>query len=370
MTDPATPTRLQPVAPTGQPVVVTPAALTAILARVSREALQGDCLDAVMRRIVESLVQQLPIAVASIILLNEACTHFVKEVLAGHIDLELPQPLPWPVDVGAAGRCARTGRPELITDVASDPDYVAGNRAVRAEYLVPIRHRERLHGVLNIESTRDDFFDTSVCNAFNTIADQIAGAIHLARVVSELESANRKLESLSMSDGLTGIANRRGFDRHLAECWKSLRGSAHALSLLLVDTDFFKPLNDASGHLYGDECLKELARLCTSCLEGPDDLVARYGGEELVLVLPRCDRDAAIRRAEYLRALVERQHMPHPGSSVCRWVTVSIGVGTAVPGAATTPRQLIEAADRAMYAAKAQGRNRVVHAETGDAPAE
>lgn len=370
MTDPATPTaRLQPVAPSTRPVEVTPAALTAILARVSREALQGDSLDAVMQRIVDSLVRQLPVAVASIILLDETCTHFVREVLAGHIDLELPAPLPWPVEVGAAGRCVRNGRPELISDVSDDPDYVAGNRAVRAEYLVPIRHRERLHGVLNIESTRKDFFDAAVCHAFDTIADQIAGAIHLARVVSELEAANRKLELLSMSDGLTGIANRRGFDRHLAASWESLHGSGRALALLLVDADFFKPLNDASGHLYGDECLKELARLCTSCLEGPDELVARYGGEELILVLPGCGHDAAMRRAEHLRALVERRRMPHPGSTVSGWVTVSIGVGTAVPGSAGTPRQLIEAADRAMYAAKAQGRNRVVHAAIGDAPA-
>ena len=90
---------------------------------------------------------------ASIVLLNEACTHFVHEVWAGELTLNVLQPADdWPVSKGAAGRCARTGVAQLIGDVSQDPDYLAGNSEVRSEYLVPIRHRGRLHGVLNIES--------------------------------------------------------------------------------------------------------------------------------------------------------------------------------------------------------------------------
>jgi diguanylate cyclase (GGDEF)-like protein len=337
------------------------ARLTPILAQVSREALQGEDLEAVLRRIVECIVRNLPVAIASIILLGEDGTHFVQEVWAG--DLELyPQELAhgWPVSVGAAGRCARTGSAQLIADVDSDPDYISGNSAVRSEYLVPIRHGARLHGVLNIESTHATFFTHEARAMFDAIADQVAGAIHLARVVAELEIANRKLEQLSMSDGLTGIANRRCFDQRLAAEWSWLAGEERDLALLLVDADAFKPLNDAHGHLYGDECLRELARLCTARADGTDDLVARFGGEELVLLLPGRDLGAALDIAEGLRQDVEAAAMPHSASQVARHVTVSIGVSAMRPDKLLAPEDLLAAADRALYMAKARGRNRVV----------
>lgn len=347
--------RARPVAPGSH------ARLTELLAEVSREALQGEDLEAVLRRIVECLVRNLPVAIASIILLDDDGTHFVQETWAGDLDL-YPSELAhgWPVSVGAAGRCARLGVAQLITDVDSDPDYVPGNSAVRAEYLVPIRHRARLHGVLNIESTREAFFSAEVRGVFDAIADQVAGAIHLARVVAELETANRKLEVLSMSDGLTGIANRRCFDERLSASWEWLAGEGTGLALLLVDADAFKPLNDAHGHLYGDECLRELAGLCMEFAQGPDDLVARFGGEEIVLLLPGRDLAQAAALAETLRRRVEAAAMAHDASQVAPHVTVSIGVSAMVPDASRSPDQLIDAADRALYAAKAQGRNRVV----------
>ncbi len=336
------------------------AALTAILAQVSREALQGDGLDAVLQHICDCLVRNLPVAIASIILLDEAGTEFVQEVWAGELDL-LPPAIAtgWPVSMGAAGRCARMGRPQLIVDVERDPDYVPGNAAVRSEYLVPIRHRDRMHGVLNIESTRDDFFGVEVREMFDAIADQVAGAIHLARLAGELELANRKLELLSMSDGLTGIGNRRCFDQRLAADWERMARERRPLALLLVDADHFKALNDASGHLYGDECLRELARLCTR-IAGDDDLVARFGGEEIIVMLPGYDLDAARALAERLRLRISDAGMVHPDSPVAAHLTVSIGVAAMQPEAGIPPERLIAAADRALYAAKAGGRNRVV----------
>lgn len=193
--------------------------LTEILAQVSADALQGETLEEVLQRIVDCVARHLPVAIASIILLNEEGTHFVQEVWSGKLDLQLPFGMPWPVEVGAAGRCVRTGEVQLIADVACDPDYVPGNETVQSEYIVPIRHRTRLHGVLNLESTHADFFTPEVRAMFDAVALQIAGTIHLARVVRELEVANRKLEQLSMSDGLTGIANRRCFDLRLVEEW-------------------------------------------------------------------------------------------------------------------------------------------------------
>jgi diguanylate cyclase (GGDEF)-like protein len=351
----------QPIARAGRSATGWHARLTELLAEVSREALQGEDLEAVLRRIVECLVRNLPVAIASIILLDDDGTHFVQETWAGDLDLFPPELAHgWPVSIGAAGRCARTGEAQLITDVDSDPEYVPSNSAVRSEYLVPIRHRTRLHGVLNIESTRADFFSAEALGVFDAIADQIAGAIHLARVVAELEVANRKLEVLSMSDGLTGIANRRCFDERLAASWGWLAEEGTGLALLLVDADAFKPLNDAHGHLYGDECLRELASLCMGFAHGPDDLIARFGGEELVLLLPGRDLAQAADLAETLRRRVEAAAMAHAASQVAPHVTVSIGVSAVLPDKSRSPDQLIDAADRALYAAKAQGRNRVV----------
>ncbi|MFT3897741.1 MAG: diguanylate cyclase [Thermomonas sp.] len=343
--------------------------LTRILVRIAREALQCDDLESLLQGICNCLVVELPVPIASIILLDEPATHFEREVWAGELVLD-PQPIAtgWPVTRGAAGRCARHGAPQLILDVGADPDYIAGHPDVRSEYLVPIRHRERLHGVLNIECTRPEFLDAEACAVFDAVADVVAGAIHFARIADELTAANRKLERLSMSDGLTGIANRRRFDQQLAADWTRLAKERRPLALLIVDADAFKPLNDALGHLHGDECLRELARLCGR-FAGEGDLVARFGGEELVLLLPGCELARACAVAESLRLAVADAAMPHPASPVAPHVTVSIGVSACVPQASVPPEWLVATADRAMYAAKQAGRNRVRAADEGAAAA-
>ncbi|QDA57613.1 sensor domain-containing diguanylate cyclase [Thermomonas aquatica] len=336
------------------------ATLTRILVRIAREALQGADLEAMMQGTCACLVAELPVAIASVILLDEAHAYFVHEVWAGEWTLSpLEATGDWPVSRGCAGRCARLGTPQLIADVRVDPDYVAGNDLVRSEYLVPIRHRQRMHGVLNIESTRTDFFDAEACAVFDAVADLVAGAIHFARMANELQQVNHRLEQLSMIDGLTGIANRRCFDRELDMGWRRMAAEGRPLSLLMVDADAFKPLNDACGHLHGDECLRELARICGEFVQGEGDLVARFGGEELVLLLPGRDLAAATAIAEALRVAVETKAMPHPASPVAAHVTVSVGVATALPAVPWPPERLIATADRAMYAAKRRGRNRV-----------
>jgi diguanylate cyclase (GGDEF)-like protein len=344
----------------GQDVPARRATLTRILVRISRDALQGASLDSLLKGICECLVAELPVAIASVILLDEANQSFVHEVYHGEwTQSPLAVAGNWPVSRGAAGRCARLGTAQLIADVEQDPDYVAGNALVRSEYLVPIRHGRRMHGVLNIESSRTDFFDTEACAVFDAVADLVAGAIHFARMADELQKANRKLEQLSMIDGLTGIANRRRFDQQMCMEWRRMAAEQRPLALLMVDADAFKPLNDVRGHLYGDECLRELARICGGFAEGEDDLVARFGGEELVLLLPGRDTDAAMAIAEALRVAVEAQALPHPASPVSAHVTVSVGVATTIPEVSRPPERLIASADRAMYAAKRQGRNRV-----------
>lgn len=342
----------------GQAGEVGRAPLQRILARVSREALQDEALDGVMQRIVNVLAAELPVAVVSIILLDEAGEAFVQEVSAGTFDLS-PVTWPWPLDRGAAGRCARLGTPQLIVDVSADADYLAGNSAVCSEYLVPIRHRTRLHGVLNIESADAAFFDADMREAFDAIGDQIAGAIHLARLAAALEDANARLQQMSMVDGMTGIANRRAFDQALEAMLRRLRSAGQPMVLLLSDADYFKALNDAMGHLHGDECLRAIAGVCAAAAANADGLAARFGGEEFAVLLPGHDAGSARRAAEALRGGIEALGLPHPASSLAQVVTVSVGGVVSGPEDTRDSRALLEAADRALYAAKASGRNRV-----------
>jgi diguanylate cyclase (GGDEF)-like protein len=343
-----------------QDVPARRATLTRILVRIAREALQRNSLGSILHGICVCLVDALPVSLASVILLDEANTEFIQEVYAGEITHSpLKATGQWPVSQGAAGRCVRLGVPQLIADVTSDPDYIPGNVWARAEYLVPIRHGTRLHGVLNLESARTDFFDDEALAVFNAVADLVAGAIHFARMADELQSANRKLEQLSMIDGLTGIANRRRFDQQLQADWARLARERRPLALLIADADAFKPLNDACGHLYGDECLRELARICGTFAGSPGQLVARFGGEEIVLLLPGCDLEGAVAIAEAMRAAVQAAALPHPDSPAAAHVTISVGVAAVLPEASGAPELLIANADRALYAAKAQGRNRV-----------
>jgi diguanylate cyclase (GGDEF)-like protein len=195
---------------------------------------------------------------------------------------------------------------------------------------------------------------------FEAVADLVAGAIHFARMADELTEANRKLERLSMRDALTGIANRRQFDAGLAEAWERQGSDGAPLALLLADVDYFKALNDSAGHLRGDECLRRLARICERVAVGEFDLVARYGGEEFVLLLPGRTPEAAVELGEALRRAVADEALAHPASPLAPHVTISVGVAALVPTAGNTPESLVAAADRAMYDAKAGGRDRVV----------
>ena len=143
------------------------ATLTRILIRISREALQGASLDSLMQGICDCLVAELPVAIVSVLLLDDDNSHFVHEVYSGEFTQSpLAVAGKWPVTVGAAGRCVELGRPHLIRDTATDPDYVPGNATARSEFLVPIRHGRRLHGVLNLECARTDFFDPESCAVF------------------------------------------------------------------------------------------------------------------------------------------------------------------------------------------------------------
>ena len=169
-----------------------------------------------------------------------------------------------------------------------------------------------------------------------------------------------ELESQTLVDGLTGIANRRRFDQHLDDEFRRAKRNASPLSLIMIDVDYFKDYNDNYGHQHGDECLARIAGALCGVLHRPRDLAARYGGEEFTVVLPDTNEDGALQIAEAMRAEVESLKIEHAYSGVAGCVTISLGVSTLIPELAAKTGSLIHAADRALYQAKRTGRNCVV----------
>lgn len=169
-----------------------------------------------------------------------------------------------------------------------------------------------------------------------------------------------ELQSQTVVDGLTGIANRRRFDQHLDDEFRRAKRNATPISLIMIDVDSFKDYNDHYGHQHGDECLARIAAALSRQLHRSRDLVARYGGEEFTVVLPDTDRDGALQVAEAMRAEVENLGIEHAASGVTDCVTISLGLCTLVPEQAAKSASLIHAADRALYQAKRSGRNCVV----------
>jgi diguanylate cyclase (GGDEF)-like protein len=192
------------------------------------------------------------------------------------------------------------------------------------------------------------------------LATQVGVAIHQAELYQQLQQANQKLEALAIQDGLTQIANRRWFDETLDRQWQRLQREQQPLSLILCDIDEFKPYNDYYGHQQGDHCLVEIAKALQGVVHRPDDLAARYGGEEFALILPNTSADNALIVAERAREAVAQLQIPHDPSSVAPHVTLTLGVGTLIPGTDHSRKELIRRADQALYQAKAQGRDRAI----------
>lgn len=175
----------------------------------------------------------------------------------------------------------------------------------------------------------------------------------------KLLALQKELEALSFKDGLTHIANRRQFDASLQLEWESARSHGTSLSVLLVDIDFFKQYNDLYGHVQGDRCLVDIARTLSLALDSPRDLVARFGGEEFVVLLPQTDAAVALKVAERCQRLIRTQAVVHAASPHDQRLTVSIGVGSVTPGQQLQPARFIDAVDQQLYAAKKSGRNRI-----------
>ncbi|MCU1246335.1 MAG: hypothetical protein JWN02_2245, partial [Acidobacteria bacterium] len=179
-----------------------------------------------------------------------------------------------------------------------------------------------------------------------------------ARVAEQtvaLREANTQLEKLAVSDELTGIPNRREFERALAAEWERAIRHQTPLALILLDLDYFKTLNDSRGHQAGDECLRQIGSVLLETIRGSGDMAARYGGEEFALLLPTTTAASAATVAERLRQIIERMHIE---SAVHQeLITSSFGIAALVPSREMDPSTLVARADRALYVAKRSGRN-------------
>ncbi|BCN92290.1 hypothetical protein THMIRHAM_00750 [Thiomicrorhabdus immobilis] len=183
----------------------------------------------------------------------------------------------------------------------------------------------------------------------------------LKEMENALEHSNKRLKQLTLRDGLTGLHNRRALDEHLIQEWGHWERNQTSISVLMVDIDFFKQFNDLYGHIKGDECLKQVAKVLQSSVKRTNDMAARYGGEEFLIILSGVTRTEAFSIAQKIHDDIERLAIPHKNSSIALQVTVSIGInGCDAEQRCRSYQALIEGADKALYEAKQLGRNRTV----------
>jgi diguanylate cyclase (GGDEF)-like protein len=267
----------------------------------------------------------------------------------------------------------RTHEPLVITDASQDdrfnrdPYFLDLDRA--SLLAIPIMIRGELRAMLLLENRMiRGAFTTERLEGIMIVAGQLAVSLDNAMVYASLErrvaertqqlaTANQRLEQLSVTDQLTGLANRRRLDEALQAEWHRAVRQQVPLAIAMIDIDYFKLYNDHFGHTAGDRCLHQVAT-CLAANTRTTDLVARYGGEEFAVVMPDTDTDAAVRSAERLRSAVEKLDQPHP-LATHHTVTVSIGAASITPTPGNDPTALVELADAALYRAKNSGRNRV-----------
>ncbi len=252
------------------------------------------------------------------------------------------------------------GKSQLDFIVAEDHPAVLSAIALMGEGIAPQGCRYRYHtasgGFIWVELRA-----SAVLNACGVTTEYVCNVRDITQqklAEDELAEANAELSVMTLSDALTGIANRRNFDQTLRREWNRAMRSGRPLALLMIDADHFKEYNDQYGHLAGDECLKSLAASLGGAVRRAGDLVARYGGEEFAAILPDLTSDKAAIVAERMRLSLMEQTIAHernpPGI-----VTVSIGVAAMMPGRGMEAKALLQLADEALYQAKREGRNRV-----------
>lgn len=275
--------------------------------------------------------------------------------------------------------CFKQRKGFLINSLPEDaPAYVRGvefhgGPSMSALMLQPLLVEDDMIGVMTVQSHRDHVYNEHVLDVLGLLASYLSIAIQNARKTDqlkeeirqrelaqqELQRLNRELDSLSNRDGLTNVANRRHFDQFLRHTWCAAVRRQLKVSLLMIDIDCFKEYNDCYGHLSGDEVIKKLAQALQKSVKRGTDLVARFGGDEFVVLLGDTDDGGATQVARTIQEAVFECGIMHAASLISAQVTVSIGVTTMMPSRETQSSDLVARGDSALYQAKQGGRNRV-----------
>jgi diguanylate cyclase (GGDEF)-like protein/PAS domain S-box-containing protein len=230
---------------------------------------------------------------------------------------------------------------------------------VRSLLMVPLILQDRLWGCLCAQQrTKPRQWQLFEIDLMQQLAVQLSIAIQQSELYEQLSNANQALESLATIDALTGISNRRRFDEFLQNEWQRLAREKQYLSLILCDIDYFKQYNDTYGHVAGDRCLQKVAQAVNQVVKRPADLAARYGGEEIVIVLPHTPPEGAYKLAQQMANVVRELKIEHRTSNISPYLTLSLGVAGCIPDYSVSPLTLIEQADTALYQAKDGGRDR------------
>lgn len=251
---------------------------------------------------------------------------------------------------GITGLVAATGQPLIVDDVTKDPHYICIDPQTRSEIAVPLTIKNRVIGVLNVESDMPGAFDRVDLRLLTTLANQVAVAVENARLYEETEQ-------LAVTDGLTEVFNHRYFQAFLDRELSRARRYHRPLSLIMIDLDRFKSINDNYGHQVGDTVLRGVAAIIKSQARDVD-LVARYGGEEFMVVLPETNKNEAQSLAERIRQAVREQRYSLPDGRAEIRVTISLGVAS-FPEDGADKSELVDKVDKALYRSKTEGRDRV-----------
>ncbi|HEY9881257.1 MAG TPA: GAF domain-containing protein [Leptolyngbyaceae cyanobacterium] len=262
------------------------------------------------------------------------------------------------------GRDYQQGRIQTVEDIHTaglDPCHaeLLVQLQVRAKLVVPIIQGRQLWGLLvahHCQAPR--LWQTSEVHLMQQLATQIAIAIQQSELYEQVQLANRQLEHLATHDALTQVANRRCLDAYLEQEWLRLSCKQAPLGLILCDIDYFKLYNDTYGHLAGDVCLAQVAQALRQVINHPAGRVARYGGEEFVVILPEIDQIGSAKIAVTIQEAIATLQIAHTSSPISDYITLSMGVSSLVPTSLQLPQSLINSADKALYTAKRQGRNR------------
>ncbi len=268
----------------------------------------------------------------------------------------------------------RRKEPVVITDTECSSNCMRElmqQFGVKSKVVIPIMKYEdtnttslksqtaKLWGVLILHACYDyRQWQPEEVDLLRQISHSLGIAIQQSELYQKLKQANQQLEYLAMIDGLTQVANRRRFDEYIQQQWNQLMREQTPLSLILSDIDYFKRYNDTYGHPAGDECLVQIAQAIKRAVKSSADLVARYGGEEFAVILPNMCEQEAVLVAITIQNQVRQLQLDHLASDVENYVTVSIGIASTVPSPNSSPQALIAAADRELYQAKQQGRDR------------